>query len=191
MRTCRAILPGPRRIPVDMHSLRLLPLLFAALTLVGCGSRTATFPGYSDPEVWNAMVTVAKNPEYDDWFVFENEVWTDRPAGRIEIHRFLRRDLVRVGNDPERQEERWKFEIAFLNTDPPTIGFSARQITVPAHLWREADRYFADMRSILGVEGLDVVETAEVEVEVVDPEPDVIELEAPPAVDLNVIDGDD
>ena len=174
-----------------MHALRLLPLLLAALTLVGCGSRTATFPGYSDPEVWNAMVTVAKNPEYDDWFVFENEVWTDRPAGRIEIHRFLRRDLVRVGNDPERQEERWKFEIAFLNTDPPTIGFSARQITVPAHLWREADRYFADMRSILGVEGLDVVETAEVEVEVVDPEPDVIELEAPPAVDLNVIDGDD
>ena len=49
------------------------------------------------------------------------------------------------------------------------------------------------MRSILGVEGQDVVETVEVEVEVevVDPEPDVIELEAPPAVDLNVIDGDD
>ncbi len=174
-----------------MHAIRLLPLLLAALTLVGCGSRTATFPGYSDPEVWNAMVTVAKNPEYDDWFVFENEVWTDRPSGRIEIHRFLRRDLVRVGNDPARQEERWKFEIAFLHTDPPTIEFSARQIKVPAHLWREADRYFADMRSILGVEGLDVEVPLEVEVEVVDPEPDVIELESPPAVDLNVIDGDD
>jgi hypothetical protein len=188
MRTFGATLPGPRRILADMRPLHFLPLLFAALTLAGCGSRTATFPGYSDPEVWNAMVTVAKNPEYDDWFVFENEVWTDRPEGRIEIHRFLRRDLVRVGSDPERQEERWKFEIAFLNTDPPTVGFSARQITVPAHLWREADRYFEDMRSILGVADLEIVETVEVEVEVIDAEPDVVELDSPPAVDLNVID---
>ena len=60
MRTFGATLPGPRRILADMRPLHFLPLLFAALTLAGCGSRTATFPGYSDPEVWNAMVTVAE-----------------------------------------------------------------------------------------------------------------------------------
>ena len=135
-----------------MHPIRITLALTVGLLFAGCSSRTATFPGFSDPEVWNAMVTVAKNPEYKDWFVFENEVWTDRPSGEIEIHRFLRRDLVRVGQDPERQEERWNFQIVFQHSDPPTIGFSARQVKIPAHLWREADRYFADMRSILGIE---------------------------------------
>jgi hypothetical protein len=134
-----------------MHPLRIMLFLSASLLFAGCSSRTATFPGFSDPEVWNAMVTVAKNPEYKDWFVFENEVWMNRPTGEIEVHRFLRRDLVRVGQDPERQEERWKFQITFEHTDPPTIMFTARQVKVPAHLWREADRYFADMRNILGI----------------------------------------
>jgi hypothetical protein len=158
-----------------MHSIRIPLFLTVGLLFAGCSSRTATFPGFSDPEVWNAMVTVAKNPEYNDWFVFENEVWTDRPSGEIEVHRFLRRDLVRVGQDPERQEERWKFQIAFQHTDPPTIMFSARQVKVPAHLWREADRYFADMRSILGIDP----EAGTEEIEIIDLE--ITEVEVDPA----------
>lgn len=114
------------------------------------------------------MVTVAENPVYDDWFVFENEVMSDRPTGRIEIYRILRRDLVRVGQNPVRQEEDWRFQVQFLYTDPPTIKFSARQTAVPAHVWREADRYFTDMRTILepdGIAPVTEVETVEVIVE--------------------------
>ena len=154
---------------------RLIQTLALAMTTVivlgGCSKRTATFPGHSDPEVWNAMVTVAENPVYDDWHVFENEVMTARPEGRIEIYRILRRDLVRVGQDPVRQVENWKFNVQFLHTDPPTIGFTARQASIPAHLWREADRYFADMRTILQRE--EPVEPEVVEEEITE----VLELE--------------
>lgn len=152
--------------------LRLFPTLtFALTTLValgGCSNRTATFPGHSDPEVWNAMVTVAENPVYDDWHVFENEVMTARPEGRIEIYRVLRRDLVRPGQDPMRQEEDWRFNVQFLNSDPPTIKFTARQAAIPAHLWREADRYFADMRTILERDAPAPIEVIEVEEVVVE-----------------------
>lgn len=127
----------------------LVLLMFLGIALGGCSRQTATFPGHSDPEVWNAMVTVAENPVYDDWHVFDNEVAADRSQGRIEIFRILRRDLVRVGQDPVRQQEDWRFQVQFLHSDPPTIRFAARQASIPAHLWREADRYFADMREIL------------------------------------------
>lgn len=131
----------------------LIQTLTLAMTTVivlgGCSNRTATFPGHSDPEVWNAMVTVAENPVYDDWFVIENEVMTARSEGRIEILRILRRDLVETGQDPVRQSRDWQFYVQFMHTDPPTIRFSARHVAVPAHLWREADRYFSDMRTIL------------------------------------------
>ena len=94
------------------------------------------------------------------------------PEGRLEILRVLRRDLVRVGQDPVRQAEEWQFNIQFLHTDPPTIKFAARHVAIPAHLWREADRYFADMRTILGREGdgdeiVDEAVVEEVEVETV------------------------
>ncbi|MEE2973206.1 MAG: hypothetical protein VX672_08770 [Planctomycetota bacterium] len=148
------------------QSIVLLVLL--GLALGGCSKQTATFPGHSDPEVWNAMVTVAENPVYDDWHVFENEIAADRTRGRIEIFRILRRDLVRVGQDPIRQEEDWRFQVQFLYSDPPTIQFTARQASIPAHLWREADRYFDDMRQILLPSAVAAVETEipeEIEVE--------------------------
>ena len=132
------------------------------------------------------MVTVAENPVYDDWFVLENEVMTARPEGRIEIYRILRRDLVRVGQDPVRQEENWRFQVQFLHTDPPTIKFSARQAAVPAHVWREGDRYFTDMRTILEPNGV-VPVTDEESVELVvesEPEP---ETETTQEVELEVV----
>ena len=157
---------------------RLIQTLTLALTSVivlgGCSNRTATFPGHSDPEVWNAMVTVAENPVYDDWYVMENEVMTARSEGRIEILRILRRDLVQVGQDPVRQSEDWQFNVQFMHTDPPTIRFTARHVAVPAHLWREADRYFSDMRTILERDRPVDVEVIEIE------ETDALEIEAPP-----------
>ena len=178
-----------------MHSLRITLVLFVGLLFAGCSSRTATFPGFSDPEVWNAMVTVAKNPEYKDWFVFENEVWTNRPSGEIEIDRFLRRDLVQVGQDPVRQEERWKFRVTFEHTDQPTLKFTARQVKIPALLWREADRYFADMRNILGIEAeseigeVEIIDLEGAEVEEVVPADDGVS-EVPLEVDVELIDLD-
>ena len=178
-----------------MHSLRIMLVLSVGLLFAGCSSRTATFPGFSDPEVWNAMVTVAKNPEYKDWFVFENEVWTDRPSGEIEIHRFLRRDLVRVGQDPQRQEERWNFRVTLEHTDPPTLKFTARQVKIPGHLWREADRYFADMRNILGIEAdsesgeVEIIDLEVAEIEEVDPADDEVS-DVPVEVDVEFIDLD-
>ena len=51
----------------------MLPLVVVLVALGGCSSRTATFPGHSDPEVWQAMVTAAEEPVYNDWFVFDNQ----------------------------------------------------------------------------------------------------------------------
>lgn len=129
---------------------RSLPTVaLAALVLAGCSSRSATFPGHADSEVWQAMVTAAENPVYDDWFVFDNQVMVDRDQARIEIYRILRRDLVRPGSPAQRQEEDWRFVVHATQSDPPTVEFSARQAAVPAHVWREAERYFYDMRTLL------------------------------------------
>jgi hypothetical protein len=35
----------------------------------------------------------------------------------------------------------------------PAIDFTARQLSVPAHVWREADRYFVQMRLLLSDAG--------------------------------------
>lgn len=138
------------RTPPTMALRRTLPAFAAAaLVLAGCSSRSATFPGHSDPEVWQAMVTAAENPVYDDWFLFDNQVMVDRENARIEIYRILRRDLIRPGTPPVRQEEDWRFVVHATQSDPPTVEFTARQAAVPAHVWREAERYFYDMRTLL------------------------------------------
>ena len=141
----------------------LTAVALAAFFLAGCTSRTASFPGHSDPEVWQAMVTAAEDPVYEDWFVFENRVMADRENARIEIYRILRRDLVRPGTPPQRQEEDWRFVVHATQSDPPTVKFTTRQAAVPAHVWREAERYFYDMRTLL--KGGDPSKTTPVELE--------------------------
>jgi len=71
----------------------------------GCTSRSATFEGYGEDQVWSAMVAAARSPEYDDWKVRDNEVYIDESGRRLEVY---------------------------------------------AHVWREADRYFAQVRTLLG-----------------------------------------
>jgi hypothetical protein len=132
------------------------PLLVAAATLTlgtGCTTRTQVFEGYADDQLWSAMVASAKSPSYDDWKVMDNEVYADESRRTIEVYRVLKRTYV-APEAPVREEERaWKFQIV-LGHDPaalaPAVDFTARQLSVPAHVWREADRYFVQMRLLLG-----------------------------------------
>jgi hypothetical protein len=120
---------------------------------VGCTTRSQLFDGYSDDQLWTAMVATARSPEYDNWKVSDNEVFLDDSSRRIEIYRVLKRTLVSPYSDPRREEAEWKFQVVLTRDeelDQPLIDFTARQLTVPAHVWDEADRYFQQMRTLLG-----------------------------------------
>jgi hypothetical protein len=143
-----------------MRSTLPLSSIVAAATVVtlgtGCTTRTQVFEGYADDQLWSAMVTSAKSPSYDDWKVMDNEVYADERSRTIEVYRVLKRTYV-APEAPVREEERaWKFQIV-LGHDPealaPAVDFTARQLTVPAHVWREADRYFVQMRLLLSAGG--------------------------------------
>ncbi len=130
-------------------ALALLPLGL----LAGCTTRSQVFEAYSDEQLWTAMVATANAPTYDDWHVRRNEVFVDEDQRRIEILRVLRRTFVSPHADPLRQEREWRFEILLAHDeelDAPVVDFTARQLTVPAHVWQEAERYFAEMRTLLG-----------------------------------------
>lgn len=128
----------------------------AAVALVattGCTSRTQTFEGYSDDQVWSAMVAASRTPEYEDWKVSDNEVFVDEAGRRIEVYRRLRRLYISPYSDPRKEDEEWRLQVMLDrddSADAPTVEFTARQITVPAHVWREADRFFAQVRALLG-----------------------------------------
>jgi hypothetical protein len=122
----------------------------------GCTTRTQVFQGYPDDQLWTAMVASAKSPSYDDWKVMDNEVYADERSRVIEVYRVLKRTYVAPESTVREEERAWKFSIA-LGHDAealaPSVDFTARQLTVPAHVWREADRYFVQMRLLLGQPG--------------------------------------
>lgn len=135
-------------------SIAALLLAVPAITsLLGCTSRSQVFEGYGDDQLWTAMVATARAPSYDDWKIDENEVFVDDAQRRIEIYRVLKRTYVSPYSDPRKEEEEWRFQIVLARDtelDQPMVDFTARQLTVPAHVWDEADRYFAQMRLLLG-----------------------------------------
>lgn len=123
----------------------------AFVSLCGCTSRSQVFEGYGDDQLWTAMVATARTPEYGDWLMSDNEVFVDEAGRRIEIYRTLRRTLVSPYAEPRREDAEWRFQIELEAEDgTPVVDFTARQIAVPAHVWSEADRYFAQMRTLLG-----------------------------------------
>jgi hypothetical protein len=133
--------------------LAAVPVAAIVVSLAGCTTRSATFGGYGDDQVWSAMVAAARTPEYDDWKVRDNEVFVDDASRRLEVYRVLKRLYVTPFADPRKEEEEWRLQIVLGRDealDAPTVDFTARQISVPAHVWREADRYFAQVRSLLG-----------------------------------------
>ena len=134
-----------------MLALPLASIVLAATS--GCTTHTQVFDGHSDDQLWTAMVATARAPSYDDWKVYENEVYVDDASRRIEIYRVLRRTYVSPFSDPRKEEEEWRFQIMLARDEKlnePMVDFTARQIEVPAHVWNEADRYFAQMRLLLG-----------------------------------------
>lgn len=115
----------------------------------GCTSRTRTFEGHSEPQVWSAMVAAAKAPRYDDWRVIENEVYADESTHTVRIFRVLRRTYVTPTAPPLEQSREWRFDAVLSrdeDVDAPMVDFSARQLAVASHVWSEADRYFLDMQ---------------------------------------------
>ena len=137
-----------------------IPTLFATIptvallvTTTGCTTRSATFEGYADEQVWSAMVATARTPEYDDWKIQDNQVMVDEAGKRLEIYRYLKRLYVTPFSDPQKEQEEWRLQVVLSrdeSLDAPMVEFTARQVSVPAHVWREADRFFAQVRTLLG-----------------------------------------
>ena len=133
---------------------RLAWVAIALLGLGGCTTVEHTYEEFSADQVWTAMVAVAETPEYDDWKVVANDVWVDEKNRRVEVYRQVRRVLYSPEAPPHPEQHWWRFEILLDKVDPPTVRFLSRGFAVPAHAWREADRYFADVHDVLrGVPG--------------------------------------
>lgn len=123
------------------------------LALFGCTTQSQTFEGYSDDQVWSAMVAAARAPEYDEWKIAENETFIDEDGRRVEVYRVLRRLYVTPYSTPLDESREWRMQMVLGrddDADAPVVDFTARQITVPAHVWAEAERYFNQVRSLLG-----------------------------------------
>jgi hypothetical protein len=135
-----------------MNRLQTVLLLGTTFLAAGCAGRTRTFDGYSDAQVWSAMVASAKAPRYEDWRVLENEVHADEATRTVHIFRVLKRTYVTPTAPPLEQSREWRFDVS-LRTDEaanaPLVDFTARQFAVASHVWSEADRYFVDMQYAL------------------------------------------
>ncbi len=161
-----------------------------SLGLGGCVTRTQPLSGYSSDEVWIAMQAVADSPSYDDWHIVQNDVYANDDTRSIEIYRELKRVYVSPTSDPQKQERDWRFQILLLEDTETrlfSIDFTARQLAVPAHVWDEADRYFAQVNALLGPPRLLIEIIAEpVEAAVV---PVAVEVVAPPVVEAAPVEG--
>lgn len=141
---------------------RFMILMLATVTLVtlgGCGLKiTENFAGRNPDQVWTALVAVAETPDYDNpefgrWTVMENDVWANGDKRRIEIYREIRRSFYGPG-DPQgrREDQTWEIQITLADDEEDGLHavFKVRNWSIPAYVWNEADRYFADVREILG-----------------------------------------
>lgn len=127
----------------------------------GCTTLRESYPDHAPAHVWTAMKAVAESPEYDDWWVSSNNVWVDEANSRIEVHRRVDRSLRRPLARPLREEREWRFQITLTSHDPPTVNFLSRGFGVPMHARIEAERYFADVRRMLGVASQPSVEQSD------------------------------
>ncbi|MSQ89780.1 MAG: hypothetical protein EXS01_00080 [Phycisphaerales bacterium] len=116
----------------------------------GCSTTTRDYPGVSRDALWQATVAAAKHPKYTDWFVVENGVFVDEPAGRIEVYRELKRDYTPLGSTLERQSETWTFSIRVETEDSvPTVQLNARAALRSPNFWKQCDHFFGEIDSRL------------------------------------------
>ena len=133
----------------------LFTLIISFVLLGGCSAQYHTFDGHSADDVWQAMLTVARTPDYktgpptERWTVRENQVWVDPEVNRIEIFRRLERVLYQPASNPQHEDRQWKFQVVLEERDPPKVMFFSREMGVPAHAWDEAERYFDEVRDVL------------------------------------------
>jgi hypothetical protein len=160
-----------------MRLVRLSALaLLIGFPLAGCASVTRAYPGEDPGQVWTALVAVARTPDYDDpdpnsrWTVRENEVREFRDEGRIEIYRRLARHLHRPDTITRPERRTWRIRVVLDAGEPPTARFTIRGWTIPARVIEEGERYFDDVRRLLGAPPPDLA-----------PLPDAPAPEPPPA----------
>jgi len=150
---------SPRPLPSLPRSPLLAGLALGLLpgALGGCVSRSERFDDHDAGAVWTALVRAAEEPELADWKTLDNDVWSDERSGRIEIHRVNRRYVYTHDAFPRMETREWDFSVVLEPTDPPTVSFTIRELTVPAWGWLEAEAYFARVWDLLGgrTNGLD------------------------------------
>ncbi|MCA9296469.1 MAG: hypothetical protein KC983_08125 [Phycisphaerales bacterium] len=136
-------------------------LLVVMVLLGGCKSSvTREFDGHQAADVWTAMTAVAEQPDYQSgpydqrWTVVRNDVFIDDANRRIEIDRELKRILQRPRTREERQDDHWTIRVTMVREDPPTVTFLDRGWHLPTDSQYEAERFFAEMREVLGPRAL-------------------------------------
>lgn len=119
------------------------------LCLPACTTVEHSFAGRDPNQVWTALNAVAGGPEYDDWYVMENNLWADPANWRIEVERVLRRDTHLPGQDPKREDRHWRFQVVLDPAEPPTATFTSRGFGIPMQARREGDRFFTQVDNLL------------------------------------------
>jgi hypothetical protein len=157
-----------RDLPAILRGvLACLPALLAA-----CGSMEREFPGHNRDQVWKAMVETAEDPRYPDWVVVDNEVFRDDASATVEIRRDLRRDVVMVGQKPRREEREWRFTANVTSTEPPSLIFASRSVSIPAHFWLQGQQFMNEVERRLAGMALPPPKTVK---PIERPEPDSVE----------------
>lgn len=126
-----------------------LAAILCLAALAGCTSATRRFPGTDAGRMWDAMVKVAREPQYPNWKVAGNDVWIDEAQRRIQVYRHLRRVYFTPQHDPAPQQRTWRFEMRLKDSDPIEVTFISRGMALPAHAQQEADLYFAELAAAL------------------------------------------
>jgi hypothetical protein len=127
------------------------------IAIAGCSSHRQSFPESPPDQVWVAMKSAASEPTYTDWIVLENAVVVEEEKRTIQIYRRLRRDQVSPGVAPRRENQEWKLTILMEQASPAApveAVFIAREPSAPMNAEREAERYFNDVRLLLGLDPL-------------------------------------
>jgi hypothetical protein len=137
---------------------RIIPLaglLLLACLATGCTTADRQFPDRDPATVWQTLIAVANEPDYDGgtpeqrWVVEENHVWVDEANTRLEIYRTVKRVLHRPGAKPLPQRQSWRFQVLFDGGEPPMARFVSRGLAVPSKAQFEAERFFSDVESLL------------------------------------------
>ena len=145
---------------IFLHAIQLILLQFV---LIGCSIKES-FPGSTSDQVWTAMKATAQSPDYQNahytkrWTVIDNFVDIDEASHVIEIDRSHERILQRPMTNPLYERTAWIFTVELLDGDPPVASIQNRGVSLPTKFQFEAERFFAEMRTLLERPGTTAVD---------------------------------